>query len=226
MRTPGTEDELGNQIGVYLLDLPLGIIDPVARLRELKERMDRIKHSPEAAVTSIGLKAVGQLSARTQRYLINLLGIKATSVITNVRGPEEQLYLAGAPLEALLAWVPKAGGLGIGVSILSYVGRVRLGVITDAGLVPDPEAIVAGFQAEFETLLALAQETEEMPSPAELVSRLDKALVTLASLLEGTATESDSPGAEALLRCQALTKAGRQCRNRALPGSDFCHVHA
>ena len=143
-----------------------------------------------------------------------------------MRGPEEQLYLALAPLEALLAWVPKAGGLGIGVSILSYAGQVRLGVITDAGLVSAPEAIVAGIQAEFDALLALAQETEEMPSPAELVSRLDKALVTLASLLGGTVTESDCLGADAPLRCQAIAKAGRQCRNRALPGLNLGQVHA
>ncbi|MGD8902979.1 MAG: wax ester/triacylglycerol synthase family O-acyltransferase [Anaerolineae bacterium] len=225
MRTPGTEDELGNQIGVYLLDLPVGIVDPVARFRELKERMDRIKHSPEASVTSLGLKAVGRFSARTQRCLINLLGIKATSVITNVRGPEEQLYLAGAPLEALLAWVPKAGGLGIGVSILSYVGQVRLGVITDAGLVPDPETIVAGIQAEFDALLALAQQTREMPAAAELGDMLDDALATLDSLLTEDQAKGPNAQAGALARCRALTKTGRLCRNRALPGSDFCHVH-
>ena len=225
-RTPGTEDELGNQIGVYLLALPVGIVDPVVRLRELKERMDRIKRSPEAAVTSIGLKAVGQFSARTQRYLINLLGGKATSVITNVRGPEEQLYLAGAPLEALLAWVPKAGGLGIGVSILSYVGQVRLGVITDAGLVPDPEAIVAGIQAEFDTLLALAQQTRERPAAAELMDTLDDALAKLDSLLAEDQAKDPHAQEGAPARCRALTRAGRQCRNRALPGSGSCHVHA
>jgi WS/DGAT/MGAT family acyltransferase len=225
MRSPAMEGELGNHVGVYLLDLPLGIADRTARLQELKRRMDRIKGSPEAAVTFVGLRAVGRLSPRTQRFLVNLLGIKATAVMTNVRGPEAQLYLAGAPLEALLAWVPKAGGLGIGVSILSYAGQVRLGVITDAGLVPDPEAIVAGFQAEFDALLALARETKPT-SAADLVAMLDGALATLDSMLEGDNAESDSPRAEARLRCQALTKSGRQCKNRALAGSGFCHVHA
>ena len=221
MRSPAMEGELGNHVGVYLLDLPVGIADPAVRLQELKRRMDRIKSSPEAAVTFVGLRAVGRLSPRTQRYLVNLLGIKATAVMTNVRGPEAQLYLAGAPLEALLAWVPKAGGLGIGVSILSYAGQVRLGVITDEGLVPDPEAIVAGFHAEFEALLALAPETKEALSPADLLATLDDALATLDSLL---AQDAAGPAA-APARCQASTKTGRQCKNRALPGSEFCHVH-
>jgi diacylglycerol O-acyltransferase len=225
MRSPAMEGELGNHVGVYLLDLPVGIADPAARLQELKRRMDRIKSSPEAAVTFVGLRAVGRLSPRTQRFLVNSLGTKATAVMTNVRGPEARLYLAGAPLEALLAWVPKAGGLGIGVSILSYAGQVRLGVITDAGLVPDPEAIVAGFQAEFDALLALARETKPT-SAADLVAMLDGALATLDSLLERDAAEPDSLRAAAPSRCQALTKTGKQCRNRALPGSGFCHMHA
>jgi diacylglycerol O-acyltransferase len=48
--------------------------------------------------------------------------------------------------------VPQSGRLGLGVSIISYAGQVRLGVATDLGLVPDPEAIVQGFHEEFELL--------------------------------------------------------------------------
>lgn len=222
-RSPGTEGELGNHVGAYLLDLPVGTADPATRLQLVKRRMDRIKDSPEAAVTSAGLRAIGRLSPRSQRFLTHWLGVRATAIMTNVRGPAEQLYLAGAPLEVLLAWVPKAGGLGIGVSILSYMGQVRMGVITDAGLVPDPESIVAGIQAEFAALLALAQET---PTAAGLVDRLDDALATLDSLLEEDKVKPIDTAAEAPARCQALTQAGRPCKNRAMPGSDYCHVHS
>jgi diacylglycerol O-acyltransferase / wax synthase len=38
------------------------------------------------------------------------------------------------------------------VSILSYNGGVTVGVMTDAGLVPDPETMVEGFQRELEAL--------------------------------------------------------------------------
>jgi len=102
--------------------------------------------------------------------------------MTNVVGPRERRYLAGAPLEALLFWVPKTGGLTLGVSILSYAGQVRLGVITDRGLVPDPEAIVAAFHAEFDELLALAGRVRPAATPAELLALLDEALATLESI--------------------------------------------
>jgi hypothetical protein len=42
--------------------------------------------------------------------------------------------------------------VGVGISICSYAGRIRLGVGTDAGLVPDPEVIVEGFHAELEEM--------------------------------------------------------------------------
>jgi hypothetical protein len=39
-----------------------------------------------------------------------------------------------------------SGHIGVGVSLLSYAGMVRMGVAADAGLVPDPEAITAAFE--------------------------------------------------------------------------------
>jgi hypothetical protein len=86
--------------------------------------------------------------------VVNLLGTKATAVITNVMGPKEKLYLAGAPLEYFLFWVPQSGHLGLGISIQSYAGQIRVGIISDRGLAPDPGAILAGLEAELEVLAA------------------------------------------------------------------------
>jgi hypothetical protein len=57
----------------------------------------------------------------------------------------------------MMFWVPQSGRLGMGISILSYNGGVTLGVITDAGLVPDPEMITARFEEEFGHILAAAK---------------------------------------------------------------------
>jgi hypothetical protein len=45
-------------------------------------------------------------------------------------------------------WVPQSGRMGLGVSILSYNGSVMIGVASDAGLVPDPDAITTAFVNE------------------------------------------------------------------------------
>jgi hypothetical protein len=73
--------------------------------------------------------------------------------MTNVPGPREEIYLAGKPMRSMMFWVPQSAKLGLGVSILSYAGQVRLGVATDSGLVPDPESIIAAFQDEMEEML-------------------------------------------------------------------------
>ena len=52
----------------------------------------------------------------------------------------------------------------MGLSILSYAGDVRIGVATDAGLVPDPEALIAGMHAEFEVMCRLADERSSRAS--------------------------------------------------------------
>ena len=51
--------------------------------------------------------------------------------------------------------MPRSARLSLGVSILSYAGNVRMGVATDAGLVPDPERIVEDFRAELDAMTAL-----------------------------------------------------------------------
>jgi hypothetical protein len=38
------------------------------------------------------------------------------------------------------------------VAIFSYAGEVTLGVMTDAGLVPDPETIIEAFEPELQSL--------------------------------------------------------------------------
>jgi hypothetical protein len=53
-----------------------------------------------------------------------------------------------------MPWVPRAGKIGMGVSVFSYAGEVRLGIATDAGLVPDPETILDGYVDEFKHLRA------------------------------------------------------------------------
>jgi diacylglycerol O-acyltransferase / wax synthase len=49
-------------------------------------------------------------------------------------------------------WVPHPALLGVGVSILSYAGEVRIGVRADAAAMPDPADLVTWFGMELEAL--------------------------------------------------------------------------
>ena len=73
--------------------------------------------------------------------------------MTNVPGPKHPLYLAGARIKQVMFWVPQVADIGMGVSILSFDGKVQFGLMTDNAIVPDPEAIIAKFVPTFEQYL-------------------------------------------------------------------------
>jgi diacylglycerol O-acyltransferase len=149
--------KLGNAFGLVFLTLPVGIVDPVRRVRAIKKEMDGLKGSPEALIAFGVLSLLGFAPVEVEQLGLRFFGSKATAVLTNVPGPREPLYMAGQKIDKIMFWVPQSGHLGLGISILSYAGSVMLGVATDAGLVPDPERIVDNFKVEFEVMRAAAK---------------------------------------------------------------------
>jgi hypothetical protein len=115
--------------------------------------MNALKDSYQPVVAMALLAAMGAGPRLFQETVLTLLARNATAVMTNVPGPQQPLYLAGAKIESLMFWVPQSGDLGVGVSILSYAGSVQFGIVTDRNLCPDPEAVIARFAPEFEKLV-------------------------------------------------------------------------
>jgi WS/DGAT/MGAT family acyltransferase len=155
LRPPGTGLDLGNQFGFVFLDLPVGIDHPMERLYEVRRRMRALKGSYQPIIALGLLGAVGYGPRVVQDQVLNLLGQNASVVMTNVPGPTHPLFLGGGRITEMDFWVPQSGGIGMGVSILSYDGRIQFGVITDVGRVPDPAAIVGRFAGEFDRLMWL-----------------------------------------------------------------------
>lgn len=156
LRRPDDLHSLGNKFGLVFLSLPVGEADPVARVAATKASMDRIKQSPEAVVVFGLLRAFGKTTAGTLVAAVKLLARRASAVMTNVPGPRAPLRFAGATIDGVMFWVPQSGRLGLGVSVLSYAGQVRVGVAADERLVPDPSAVVAEFHAALDALVAAA----------------------------------------------------------------------
>ncbi|HSD82291.1 MAG TPA: WS/DGAT domain-containing protein, partial [Anaerolineae bacterium] len=148
-------NKLGNQFGLVMLSLPIGVRDPLQRLQILKQRMDDIKDTPEAWVAFGMLNVMGLTPRQIEKIIVNFFTSKVSAVMTNVPGPHHSIYLAGQRLNSLMFWVPRAGDVGLGLSILSYAGNVSIGIATDARLLPDPQAIVDEHQAELADLLRL-----------------------------------------------------------------------
>jgi diacylglycerol O-acyltransferase / wax synthase len=167
---PDPDRRLGNHFGLLALLLPVGIASPLERLFEVRRRMEELKNSLQAPVTLGILGVVGMAPKNLQQQILDTIAAKATAVMTNVPGPQQALFLAGAQLKEIMFWVPQSGDIGMGVSILSYNGRVQFGLLVDRGLVADPEDIVRRFAPELEhvTHLSLQEHARKKPPPSAL----------------------------------------------------------
>jgi diacylglycerol O-acyltransferase / wax synthase len=144
---------LGNKFGLVPLTLPVGMVNPVARVLEVQHRMNELKQGFQAHLSFGVLGLVGATPKPVQKQVLDILARKATAVMTNVPGPQTPLYVAGVKVKQMLFWVPQSGDIGVGVSILSYNGGVQFGVITDTELCDDPQAIIEAFEPEFDKLV-------------------------------------------------------------------------
>jgi hypothetical protein len=136
--------------------MPTGLRPPLQRVAETKRRMDAIKASPEAFFT-FGLNTViGQIEPHISNTITNFFSNKAIGVTTNVIGPLQERFIAGAPIAGAVGWVPGSGRQSLGVCIFSFAGAVRVGFKVDAHLVPDVEKLVQAFDEDLDQLLSIA----------------------------------------------------------------------
>ena len=170
--------ELGNHFGLVFLPLPVGEDNPLERLYRINASMNELKASKQAAVAFGLLQALGMGPGFLQKPALDLLSRKATAVLTNVPGPRRPLWLAGSQVRDMMFWVPQNGTIGLGISILSYAGKVFFGLITDRRLVPNPGRIIERFHPEFEKLLYLGMmlPLEGRPSSLQARGLLERAL--------------------------------------------------
>lgn len=151
----GDDDPLGNRFGLVFVELPVGVRHPLERLYGVQTAMRTLKGSEQALLTYGLLTAVGSLPRPVEDVVMDLFSAKASLVASNLRGPRTALSIHGAPLRQVLFWVPQSGSIGIGVSMLSYHGRVHFGVMADRQILPHPAELIARIKSAFEQLVLL-----------------------------------------------------------------------
>jgi WS/DGAT/MGAT family acyltransferase len=153
LRTAGGAATLGNHFGLVFVELPLGERNPLARVYAVHQHMEQLKHSSQAAASLWLLTALGALPGAMEERSIELFTGKASLVISNVPGPRQTRYIAGARIDRQFFWVPQAGSIGLGISLFSYDDAVHCGVMSDRNLIAEPRRLAERFGKEFEQLL-------------------------------------------------------------------------
>lgn len=131
--------ELGNYFGTVFVPLPVDGESPLERLYRIKHETRRLKKSWQPGI-AWGLAATATAIPEPWREpLANVFYRKASAVVSNVPGTPETRYLGGCRITEQMFWVPQAGDIGLGISIVSYAGQVQFGVVADEAVMADPE---------------------------------------------------------------------------------------
>lgn len=136
------DEEQGNYFGLIFVELPADAPDRDACATLVKREMDRIKSSKEAIVSMGIMNVIGRAPAAVDHVVSEIFARRGSVVITNVPGPREPLMIGGQRIKDMFFWVPHPN-LACGFSVSSYAGTLRVGVRTDAAVVPEPEKLAA-----------------------------------------------------------------------------------
>lgn len=176
LREPGNK-EYRTQATLSLVSLPAHLGDPIARLHAARDAAGATKSLAKKAkgviptdFPSIGVPwIVGTLASLYDRSgVADVIPPIANVVISNVPGPKEPLYAAGARMTAYWPLSIVEHGVGLNVTVMSYAGTLGFGFTAARCAVPDARQLAADL---LEAHNELARRTLPPPAPAPVRPR-------------------------------------------------------
>ncbi|MPZ51846.1 MAG: wax ester/triacylglycerol synthase family O-acyltransferase [Acidimicrobiia bacterium] len=157
VRPSSQRGRMGNQVAMWLVDLPVSEPDPVKRLELIMERTIRLKKTDQA----LGASTIVELSRGTPLTLLSManrvVGPRLrpfNMTVTNVPGPQFPMYLLGSEMLGNYPVVPLWIQHGVGVALFSYNGDVDWGIHADYDSFPDIENFVESLHVGIDQLEA------------------------------------------------------------------------
>ena len=144
VRSDDARGALGNQVSAMWAPLPVYETDPARTFALVSEAMVHLKRSGQAvgavALTELADFAPPTIASQAARLQARQRFFNL--VVTNVPGPQLPLYLLGRRMLAIYPVVPLAQGTALGIAIMSYCGRLGIGLLGDYDALPDLGEIV------------------------------------------------------------------------------------
>jgi WS/DGAT/MGAT family acyltransferase len=146
--------QFGNRVSMMIVPIPTNVDDPRERLmqaheylRGAKERHRAIPANLLTDATAFIPPAVAAMAARTTLDIMGRVRPPLNLVISNVPGPREPLYCAGALLQAHFPVSVIADGVGLNITAMSYRDHVDFGIVADREMMSDAWPLMAGVKA-------------------------------------------------------------------------------
>ncbi|GBE66059.1 diacylglycerol O-acyltransferase [Mycobacterium sp. MFM001] len=176
IRTGDEADPWTNRVSAIVAELPTDCDDPVERVARCRAAMQRAKRLhelvPAAELVDLTQHSTPVLATAAVRLasrlrLADRVTLPFNVVISNVPGPRQPLYFAGAKLCHQFPVSIVTDGQGLNITVVSYLDRLDFGFIADRELVPDVWDLADMHVAEIGRLFeATGAEWAQPPQPA------------------------------------------------------------
>lgn len=207
--------DLGNQVSVLPVNVPLGSEDPVQRLRAVRATTRTLKEGRVAE----GVSMMVNLAAAVPAPLQAAFGAIAVSpvpvfniVCTNVPGPQIPLYAEGLKMTEYYPYIPVGFDMGVGCAIFSYNQQLFVGLNSDTKACPDVDKLRDFLEASFAELKALAavEDIAELSTRPPRKREGEPARAGQESVRPGAAAAAAQPAPKRKVAKKRASKAGEK----------------
>ena len=145
-RPEGLGEALGNQVSGMLVSLASDVDNPVLRLDAISESARVAKEQEKlhrgrflGDLAQIALPALATRLARAMAgtRLFDKVRPPFNVTVSSVRGPDFSLFCAGSRVADMYPVGPIAEGIGVNVTVFSYLDRVQFGLLACRRLLPE-----------------------------------------------------------------------------------------
>jgi WS/DGAT/MGAT family acyltransferase len=143
-----------------IIELPIWEERPEERHGLLRDQTRRIRIEDDVA-TGASISSGSEWNA-SRLLAIGVRALKEVAIghvaILQSPGPQERLYLDGAELRECYGVLPLQNSSGLGITVLSYAGKLFFAFNADSNLVPDITRLREALDAEVSEILTVVAE--------------------------------------------------------------------
>lgn len=167
LRARDERDVLGNRVGMCNVVLPLAERSVQRRLARIVEQTTVAKRDKRGAAYPFLLQSLTLIPGEVFRFLARHSLGRVNVACTNIPGVPTCRYMSGAEIEAIYPFASVVEGTPLVMALLSYAGRMDIGIDTDPEAIPDPHRISELFEDSLAELEALSSRAAGRGTRAE-----------------------------------------------------------
>ena len=199
--------KMGNKVSAMLLDIATDVADPVERLKLISSHAQGGKAFERAGATRafvdlwefVPFGLASRVSRLYSRFRVSEMHNPLFNlVITNVPGPQVDLYMAGHKLLATMGMAPLVDGMGLLITVLSYNGVISISPTSSPAVMPDLDRFSRYLRESANELEAAVLPHKQPDSEASTLEARNVAELTAAFLDQMRSTLEQAPADRAL----------------------------